>query len=73
MRLLTMAADRLLSTVVPHVTASACIACPTITVYCECSSHGNSLVKWYRQCSYSGCECQTEHCGACYATSKKCT
>jgi hypothetical protein len=73
MRLLAMVADRVLSTVVPHVTASACLKCPTITKYCECSSYKDHLVKWYQTCSYSGCDCTVLRCGACYHTSTLCS
>lgn len=63
MQLLTKAADRLLSMVVPHVTAGACIVCaPSWKADCGCSSKG--YVK-YKICSRSGCECQTVTCGPC--------
>ncbi|HEY6315636.1 MAG TPA: hypothetical protein VIY52_33175 [Streptosporangiaceae bacterium] len=63
MQLLTKAADRLLSAVVPHVTAGACLQCPpSWKVECGCSSKG--YVK-YKICARTGCLCTGIECGPC--------
>jgi hypothetical protein len=70
MQLLTKAADRLLSVVVPHVTAGACITCPpswTTTSGCNCVKQSDkNHAQYIKRCSRSGCECQTVTCGPCY-------
>jgi hypothetical protein len=70
MQLLTKAADRLLSAVVPHVTAGACLTCPpswTTEVGCPCvTQHSGSREQYVKTCSRSGCECQTIECSSCH-------
>lgn len=63
MRMVTKMADRLLSVVVPRVTASA--GCPgTTRKTCYCGTNGY----WYdKNCSYYGIVCY-EVCGSCYKT-----
>ena len=62
MRAISKIADRLLSAVVPKITAGAC--CPKDTTRQFCYYHpAGSGIPWYRYCSYN-CACQLV-CGAC--------
>jgi hypothetical protein len=77
MQLLTKAADRLLSAVVPNVTARAgCITCPPswrTDAGCPCKKQpdGNH-VQYVKTCSRTGCDCKTIECGPCQATGIGC-
>ncbi len=74
MRLLAMAADRVLSTVVPRVNASACRVCETYRVTCECSSYKDQLVWWDKNCHRDGCLCTgAQQCGGCFPTVYTCS
>jgi hypothetical protein len=59
MRLVTTVADRLLSVVVPRVTAGACCPPDPWVQECYCSNH----TIYVKTCSYT-CAC-IAHCGGC--------
>jgi hypothetical protein len=72
MQLLTKAADRLLSAVVPHVAARAgCLVCPQgwrTTAGCKCVKSHQQV----KNCFRTGCNCQTIECGPCYSIGIAC-
>lgn len=59
MHIINRMADRLLSAVLPEITAGACCPKDTQISFCYCR-HGHP---WYRYCSYN-CACQVI-CGGC--------
>jgi hypothetical protein len=69
MQIVAKAADWLLSTVVPQVTADACSSCNGLRYERECYCSGGSL---YLQWCVRGCLCQATDCGACFITAISC-
>jgi hypothetical protein len=66
MRFVTSLADRVISAVVPGITAGAC--CPPDNYREECYCRGS--VVWAKNCS-TNCACKAV-CGACYRTNIGC-
>jgi hypothetical protein len=62
LRMVAKMADRLLSVVVPTVTAGAC--CPHDPYVQECRCHSATKSVWVKSCSLN-CACQPV-CSACY-------
>jgi len=61
MRAISKIADRLVSVVVPKITAGACCPKDTTLQFCYCHF---GYQAYYRYCSYN-CACQLV-CGSCY-------
>jgi hypothetical protein len=64
----TKTGDRLVSFMVPKVTAAACTG--KFTQTCGCGDYGPNYVWWYRDCTY---KCDGSYtCDVCYYSSVNC-
>jgi hypothetical protein len=68
MRMINKLADRLLSAVVPEITAGACCSLNGTKYTQECYCKGERV--WFQHCQI-GCTCKAT-CGACYNTGAQC-
>jgi hypothetical protein len=67
MRVITRAADRMLTAFVPRITADAGCTPKTWKAFCYCLEVGGEYYnEYYQTCTTSGA-CET-YCGSCYVT-----
>jgi hypothetical protein len=67
MRVITRAADRMLTAFVPKITADAGCTAKSWRVFCYCVQVGNEYYNEYYQTCTTSPTCAT-YCGSCYIT-----
>jgi hypothetical protein len=69
MRMITKLADRMLSTVVPEITAGAC--CPDTYVYVQCGCSSKTKLTYQKLC-HPNCTCTELLCSGCIYNKAEC-